>query len=120
MSTIRRFEDLEIWKKARELTSFVYSATRTVEFYRDRELRGQMRESSVSMMSNIAEGFCRNSDKEFIRFLFIAKSSGAELQSHSYVALDQKYITKQTFDILYESIDHVCRMASNLIKHLSQ
>jgi four helix bundle protein len=120
MITIRRFEDLEVWKKAREITHLVYSVTRAKEFSQDWELRGQMRESSVSMMANIAEGFSRNSDKEFVRFLFIAKGSAAELQSHCYVALDENYIPQKTFNLLYEKIDHACRMASNLIKHLSQ
>jgi four helix bundle protein len=69
-------------------------------------------------MANIAEGFSRKSNKEFSHFLFIAKSSAAELQSHAYVALDQGYIDKSDFSALYDSLDHSSRMISNLIKHL--
>ena len=70
-------------------------------------------------MANIAEGFSRKSDKEFSQFLFIAKSSAAELQSHAYVALDQGYIEEADFERLYDDLDHTSRMVSNLIKHLA-
>ena len=66
MSTIRRFEDLEVWKKARELTKLVYKITSDSQFVKDLRLRNQMRGAAVSIMSNISEGFCRSSDKEFI------------------------------------------------------
>ena len=77
-----------------------------------------MRRAGVSIMANIAEGFSRKGDKEFGQFLFVAKSSAAEVQSHAYVALDQGYMTDTDFKGLYESLDHVSRMLSNLIKHL--
>ena len=77
-----------------------------------------MRRASVSVMANIAEGFSRKSDKEFSQFLFIAKSSAAELQSHA-VALDQGYISELDFRKLHEGIDYSSRMLSNLIKHLA-
>jgi four helix bundle protein len=70
-------------------------------------------------MANVAEGFSRKSDKEFSQFLFIAKSSAAELQSHVYVALDQGYIEEADFERLYDDLDHTSRMVSNLIKHLA-
>jgi four helix bundle protein len=66
-----------------------------------------------------AEGFSRRSNKEFCQFLFIAKSSAAELQSHAYVALDQAYIEKPDFEKLYDALDHTSRMISNLIKYLT-
>ena len=87
---------------------------------------GWMSKSKISkpdtppLMANIAEGFSRKSDKEFGQFLFIAKSSVADLQSHAYVALDQKFISEPEFKLLYAVIDHECRMVSNLIKHLSR
>ena len=120
MRTIRRFEELKVWKKARELAALVYTLTRSENFREDMNLSNQMRDCCVSVMANVAEGFSRNSDKEFRRFLFIAKGSGAELQSHSYVALDQKYLNLKDFEKLYENADHTCRMLSNLIKYLSK
>ena len=70
-------------------------------------------------MANIAEGFSRKGNKEFIQFLFISKSSAAELQSHLYIALDQGYINRSQFDELYEQIDKVQRQLSNFIKYLN-
>jgi len=115
---ILRFEDLEVWQHARELTRAIYKLTANGSFSRDYGLKDQMRRASVSTMANIAEGFSRRGDKEFCQFLFVAKSSAAELQSHAYVALDQAYITEADFKTLSQSLDHVSRMLSNLIKHL--
>jgi four helix bundle protein len=118
--TINRFEDLEAWQKAREFARLVYRHTVNPRFARDYGLRDQMRRAAVSIMANIAEGFSRRSNKEFCQFLFIAKSSAAELQSHAYVALDQAYMEKADFEKLYDRLDHTSRMISNLIKHLSR
>ncbi len=96
-----------------------YELTRNSKFSKDYGLRDQMRRASVSIMANIAEGFSRKGDKEFGQFLFVAKSSAAELQSHAYVALDQGYIGEPEFRKLYEGLDHISRMTSNFIKHLS-
>ena len=71
-------------------------------------------------MANIAEGFSRRSNREFCQFLFIAKSSAAELQSHAYVALDQGYVGQSDFEKLYDALDHTSRMISNLIKYLNR
>jgi four helix bundle protein len=116
---VNRFEELEAWRKARELARSVYQLTEDGRFSRDYGLRDQMRRAGVSIMANIAEGFSRKSDKEFGQFLFIAKSSAAELQSHAYVALDQGYMGKSDFEKLYDGLDHTSRMISNLIKYLS-
>lgn len=116
---VSRFEDLDVWQKAREIVNMVYNTTGNKIFAREFSLKDQMRRAAVSIMANIAEGFSRRSDKEFCQFLFVAKSSAAELQSHAYVALDQKYISESDFKMLYGEIDHECRMLSNLIKHLS-
>jgi four helix bundle protein len=118
MGTIRRFEDLQVWAKSRELTRLVYKVTSHPSFTNDLRLRNQMRDAAVSIMSNIAEGFSRNTDKEFIQFLFVSKASVAEIQSQSYVALDQQYLSNDIFVQIYEMADHTSRMLSNLIKYL--
>ena len=117
--TIDRFEDLEAWQKAREFVRLVYRHTVNPRFTRDYGLRDQMRRAAVSIMANIAEGFSGRSNTEFCQFLFIAKSSAAELQSHAYVALDQAYIERSDFEKIYDDLDHISRMISNLIKYLS-
>src|SRR5436190_268770 len=116
--TINRFEDIEAWQKARELARVVYQSTKDGQISRDYGLRDQMRRAGVSIMANIAEGFSRRSNKEFCQFLFIAKSSASELQSHIYVALDQAYIGKTEFQNIYDGLEHTSRMTSNLIKYL--
>ena len=92
MATIKRFEDLECWQAARELTKYVYELTKKEKFSRDFELVRQIRKSSVSSMGNTAEGFHRNSNNDFMRFLGYSRSPIAETISHSYVAYDQEYI----------------------------
>ncbi len=116
---ISRFEDLDCWQEARKLVNSVYRVCSVNAFKKDFSLVDQMKRSVISIMSNIAEGFSRKSNKEFIQFLFIAKSSAAELQSHLYVAVDQGYINEDTFNELYNHTDKVQRMISNLIKYLN-
>jgi four helix bundle protein len=115
---ISRFEDLECWKEARILVQQVYNVTRNKEFNRDFRLAGQIQAASISVMANIAEGFVRKSDKEFIQFLFIAMSSAAEVQSHLYVALDLNYISDEQFRTIYSQADKTARIISALIKYL--
>ena len=112
MSTgkIERFEDLIAWQKARELTKNIYKITRQGEFKKDFGLRDQIRRASVSVMSNIAEGFERGGRSEFHQFLVIAKGSCAELKSHLYVALDADYIDAQTFQRLYTVAEEAKRV----------
>jgi four helix bundle protein len=86
--TFRRFEDIRAWQAARILTAAVYAASKQRPFSRDFGLRDQIRRANVSIMANIAEGFVHRSDREFVRYLFAAKASTAEVQSHLYVALD--------------------------------
>jgi len=116
---ITRFEDLECWQEAREIVNGVYRVCRVNGFKKDYSLIDQVKRSAISIMANIAEGFSRKGNKEFIQFLFIAKSSAAELQSHLYIALDQEYISKSEFDELYEGVDKVQRQISNFIKYLN-
>ena len=118
---ITRFEDLECWQAARVLVNMVYEAVKSnSHFQRDFRLNGQITGAGVSSMSNIAEGFSRRSNKEFIQFLFISKSSVTEVQSEAYVALDQKYISQQTFKKIYNQAEEVSKLDSGLITYLLQ
>ncbi|MCW8129672.1 MAG: four helix bundle protein [Planctomycetota bacterium] len=94
MGTIRKFEDLEAWSSARVLSRTVYSVTRNGTFRDDADLKRQLRRASVSVMSNIAEGFERGGRKEFLHFLKMAKGSVGEIESQLYVAFDQGYVTE--------------------------
>ena len=116
---ITRFEDLDCWQNARDVANRVYRVCNANEFKWEYNLIGQIKGAAASIMANIAEGFSRRGNKEFIQFLFVAKASAAELQSHLYIALDQEYINKQKFDELYEEIDKVQRQISNFIKYLN-
>ena len=116
---ITRFEDIEAWKESRKLVKLVYMAINANEnFQKDYRLVNQIQGASVSVMSNIAEGFSRKSNKEFSQFLFISKSSAAEVQSQLYVALDQNYITKKTFQKIYDQAEVVSKLNSGFIKYL--
>ena len=116
---ITRFEDIEAWKESRKLVNLVYAAINTNEnFQKDYRLVNQIQSASVSVMSNIAEGFSRKSNKEFVQFLFISKSSAAEVQSQLYVALDQNYITKEIFQQIYDQAEIVSKLNSGFIKYL--
>jgi four helix bundle protein len=118
---IQRFEELECWKEARTLVNMVYEMVKNnVNFQKDFRLSSQITAAAVSMMSNIAEGFSRRSNKEFVQFLFISKSSATEVQSEAYVALDQKYIDQGTFDRVYNQAEKVSKINSGLITYLLQ
>ena len=95
---VRNFEDLEIWKDARALTREIYQLTRDSKFSKDFALRDQIRRAAVSIMSNIAEGFERGGNQEFIQFLYVAKASCGEVRSQLYVALDQSYVAPKDCD----------------------
>src|SRR4051794_20935381 len=97
MARIERFEDIEAWKLGRKATKLVYDATRTEEFCRDFALVNQIRRAAVSVLSNIAEGFERQGNKEFLQFLAVAKGSCGEVRAQLYVALDQDYIDELKF-----------------------
>ena len=119
MPKVTRFEDLSCWQQARILTKFVYKASNIhPKFKKDFRLSGQIQAASTSAMANIAEGFIRRSDKEFIQFLFIAMSSLSEVQSHLYVALDQKYINQKSFTIIYKQAKKTAMLISGLIQYL--
>jgi four helix bundle protein len=98
---IERFEDIEAWQLARELTRKVYCLTKKTQFARDFGLKNQIQDAAGSSMHNIAEGFDSETNPEFVRFLRYAKRSCTEVQSELYVAVDQQYITNTEFQDLY-------------------
>lgn len=120
MSTFKTFVEIEAWQKARVLTRRVYSETDSGRFSKDFALKDQIRRASISIMSNIAEGFDRAGRKEFIQFLSIAKGSAGEVKSHLFVALDQEYLTKESFQELYDLADQTSKMISGLISYLQK
>lgn len=115
---VRYFEDLDVWKEARRLTQQVYRATEDSRFSKDFGLRDQIRRAAVSIMSNIAEGFERGGNQEFIQFLYIAKGSCGEVRCQLYVALDQEYVGRELFDQMLNSLKRLSGMISNLIDYL--
>jgi len=120
MASIERFEDIAAWQKARELTRQIYRVTKAAEFSRDFGLRDQIRRAAVSIMSNIAEGFGRGGDKEFVQFLAVAKGSVGEVQAQLYVALDAGYVDKTVFAQLYALAEETGRLIGGFMKYLQQ
>jgi len=118
MATIKRFEDLECWQQARTFVKLIYELTKKDRFKKDLELVNQVRDSAVSSMGNIAEGFHRNSTRDFLRFLDYSRSSVAETISHCYVALDQEYIDTSDMDRVNERADIVWKKVNNFISYL--
>lgn len=100
MATFKSFEEIESWQKARELTREVYTVSNQGAFAKDFGLRDQIRRASVSILSNIAEGFESDGNREFLQFLAVAKGSSGEVRAQLYVALDQDYIDKNIFESL--------------------
>ena len=115
---IERFEDIEAWQLARQLTHKVYGLTRKAKFSRDFGLRGQIQDAAGSSMHNIAEGFDSETNPEFVRFLRYAKRSCTEVQSELYVALDQQYITNDEFQDVYDHAGRTRAATRGFIKYL--
>jgi four helix bundle protein len=115
---IKNFEDLEIWKCARVLTKEIYRLTADQKFSRDFKFRDQIRGAAISIMSNIAEGYERGGNQEFIQFLYISKGSCGEVRSLLYVALDEAYLPQKPCEELMESFKRLSVMTSNLIDYL--
>jgi four helix bundle protein len=110
---LTRFEDLDCWKEARQLTRQIYEAVyQNSHWQKDVRLCGQIQGAAGSIMANIAEGFARRSNKEFVQFLFIAMSSSAEVQSHMYIAVDQGYVSKESFESIYEQANKTAKIIS--------
>jgi len=114
MGTIRRFEEIEAWQTARELTRLVYALSKDGALARDFGLRNQMRRAAVSVLSNIAEGFDSRTQALFIEFLGRAKGSAAELRAQAYVAFNAGYISHAQFEQLYSMISPILQLANLL------
>jgi four helix bundle protein len=114
MGGIERFEDLIAWQKSRELTKLVYSVSGNGSFAKDWGLRDQIRRASVSVMSNVAEGFDRAGRPEFRQFLVIAKGSCAEVRAQLYVALDVGYLSKKQFEEIFALAEETGRVINGL------
>ncbi len=120
MGTFTRFEDIEAWKAARELNKSIYSISGSGSFAKDFALKEQIRRAAISISSNIAEGFGRNSSKEFKNFLGYASGSANEVQSQLYLALDQGYLTKTDFKSIVEDAERTKKLIGGLIHYLNR
>jgi four helix bundle protein len=120
MTTIERFEDIVAWQKGREFTQLVYGASRRSEFSKDFALRDQIRRAAISITSNIAEGFERDGNKEFINFLSTAKASCGEARSQLYVAVDEHYISELEFKTLYDRSVEISRIIDGFATYLKK
>jgi four helix bundle protein len=120
MARIERFEDIEAWKKGRQLRKVIYKCTRTGEFARNFALRDQIRRAAQSVTSNIAEGFERGGNREFIQFLSDAKGSCGEVRDQLYTALDENYMTQKQFNDLYDLTREISRLIAGFMKYLQQ
>ena len=118
MATIKRFEDLEVWQKARTLCQVIFELSQKGTFSKDFELRNQISRSSGSTMDNIAEGFERGGNREFIQFLGYSKGSVGEVRSQLYRAMDRKHISKTEFEETYAQADEIGKMINGLIRYL--
>lgn len=118
MATIKQFEDLVCWQKARELVRFVYDISKYRNFEMDRGLQDQIRRAAVSVMSNIAEGFDRGTRQAFVSYLFIAKGSCGEVRCQLYIAHDVGYIDISKFRNGIALCDEVARLLMSFIQKL--
>jgi len=112
---IDKFEDIEAWKEARLLVNEIYNYFRNIKDY---GFKDQIQRSSLSIMSNIAEGFDRSSNKEFIQFLVIARGSVSEVKSLSYAALDIGYIDEKVFNKILERCFKLTNLINGFIRYL--
>jgi len=115
---IDSFEDITFWQKTREFNKKIYLSTEADKFKKNFDFVIQIRRASLSISSNIAEEFERNTDKEFIYFLFVAIASAGEVRYQLYLALDLEYIDKVMFDVLILEVSNMSRLISGLIKYL--
>ena len=118
MTSIKNFEDLKAWQKARELAGYVYELTRNEKFSRDFGLRDQVQRAASSVMHNIAEGFESGSDPEFVRFLKMARRSAGEVQSQLYLALDVGYISEEDRQSAHILATEVKRLINGMMTYL--
>jgi four helix bundle protein len=115
---IDKFEDIDAWKEARKLVKMIYDLAGKGGLARDFGLLEQIRRAAVSIKSNIAEGFGRGTNKEFVQFLVVARASAFEVKSQLYVALDCKYVDDSIFHSAYQQTNAVINLTSGLIRYL--
>ena len=120
MSTFKKFEDIMAWQKARFFCGEIFTICIETSLSKDYKLKEQVNGSSGSIMDNIAEGFGRGGNKEFIQFLEISYASACESQSQLYRISDRKYISQEKFTELYNVAEEIKRMILSLIKYLSK
>jgi four helix bundle protein len=118
MARIERIEDLLGWQRARELARGIYRVSSNGAFARDYALRDQIRRATISILSNVAEGFERGGDSEFVQFLAVAKASAGEVRAQLYVALDQGYLSETQFQELLQKTTEVSKLIAGLITYL--
>ena len=118
MGAIYRFEDIKAWQLAREIVRNIYRVTQRSDFSKDYGLKDQIRRAAVSIMSNIAEGFERRTDKELVQFLSIAKGSSAEVRSQLYIAVDLGYIPEKDFESLKQDCELASKQIASFMKYL--
>jgi four helix bundle protein len=118
MATIGRFQDIDAWKAARQLTAMVYDAVGQDRFAKDWRLRDQLTGAAISIMANIAEGFGCDSNAQFITFVAYAGRSAAEVESLLYVALDRQYVTQEQFAGLYAQAEKTANLIGGFVRYL--
>lgn len=118
MATAKRFEDLEVWQRSRELANLIYAVSKDGMFSRDFGLRDQIRRAAVSIMSNIAEGFESSTQQTFIKYLGHAKASAGEVRAQLYIVKDQGYISEQDFQKAFEMAEICSKQLSRFIQYL--
>jgi four helix bundle protein len=120
MTSLKSFEEFEVWQTAREITCWVYTLTKKGSFSADFGLKDQICNAAISIMSNIAEGYESQTENVFIRHLGIAKGSAGEVRSQLYVALDQNYITNPEFQDLTDRCKRISRQIAVLMDYLKK
>jgi four helix bundle protein len=118
MAKFNKFEEIQAWQKADDVTLLIYKITDDANFSKDFGLKDQIRRASVSIMANIAEGHGRRTSVIFANFLNIARGSAAEVQSHLYIALGLHYINQKDFDEIYQKLTEISRMTLSLAQYL--
>lgn len=118
MTTAKKFEDLDVWQRAKDLTNLVYKHSTDGTFSRDFGLRDQMRRAAVSIMSNIAEGFESQTQAMFIKYLAHAKGSAGELRAQLYIARDQQYVAEESFSEMFSLAEICSKQLSRFIQYL--
>lgn len=120
MATIEKFEDLIAWQKSKAFAVKIYSVTEEGKFSKDYGLRDQIRRASISIVSNIAEGFERKGNKEFLQFLFYSLGSIAEVKTQLIISFELNYISKEKYDELNDLLVDIQKITKGLVTYLKE